>query len=232
MTTAIILAGGMGTRLRCAVPDVPKPMAQVSGRPFLEHQMDYWINQGVDHFVISVGYMKEVIINYFGSNYRTIPLTYVIEDEPLGTGGGLLLAAQGINEPFLVLNGDTYFEVDLTRLLKFHAEQSSKWTFSLFRSNEVDRYMGMVVKGDGEIVSLKSGKGALGNLANGGVYLVDPSVVAKTDFPLNHRLSLEDDLLLSFRNQGGKLYGLEFSGVFIDIGVPEDYFRAAEVLPN
>lgn len=194
--------------------------------------MDYWIGQGVNRFVVSVGYMKEVIMDHFGSMYRATPLTYAIEDEPLGTGGGLLLAAQGLSEPFLVLNGDTFFEVDLNELLKFHTEHASEWTFSLFRANEVGRYMGMDVKADGEIVSLKSGTGKPGRLANGGVYLINPSVLAKSKFVPGHKLSLEDDLLPAFVTKGGKLYGYEFAGSFIDIGVPEDYFRAVEVLPH
>lgn len=207
-------------------------MAPINGRPFLAHQMDYWIGQGVNRFVVSVGHMKEVIMDHFGSSYRATPLTYAIEDEPLGTGGGLLLAAQGLKEPFLVLNGDTFFEVDLDELLQFHAEHSSEWTFSLFRANEAGRYMGMDVKPNGEIVSLKSGMGEPGRLANGGAYLIDPSVLAKTKFVPGRKLSLEDDFLPAFVTQGGKLYGLEFTGSFIDIGVPDDYFRAAEVLPH
>ena len=193
--------------------------------------MNYWIGQGVNRFVISVGYMKEVIMDHFGASYRSTLLTYAIEDEPLGTGGGLLLAAQGLNAPFLVLNGDTFFEVALDELLGFHAKHESEWTFSLFRANEVGRYMGMVVNSDGEILSLKSGTGAPSCLANGGVYLINPSVLHKTKFVPGHKLSLEDDLLPSFVAQGGKLYGLEFTGSFIDIGVPQDYFRATEVLP-
>jgi len=232
VTTAIILAGGMGTRLRSAVPDLPKPMAPINGHPFLEHQMDYWIGQGVSRFVVSVGYMKEVIMDHFGTSYQATPLTYAIEEEPLGTGGGLLLAAQGLSEPFLVLNGDTFFEADLAELLNFHAEHASEWTFSLFRANEVGRYMGMDVNADGEIVSLKSGMGELGRLANGGVYLINPSVLPKAKFVPGQKLSLEEDLLPAFMAQGGKLYGIEFPGSFIDIGVPDDYFRAAEVLPH
>ncbi len=142
------------------------------------------------------------------------------------------MSAQGLSEPFLVLNGDTFFEVELNTLLKFHAKHASEWTFSLFRANEVGRYMGMDVKADGEIVSLKSGTDELGRLANGGVYLINPSVLAKRKFVPGHKLSLEDDILPTFIAQGGKLYGHEFSGSFIDIGVPDDYFRAAEVLPH
>lgn len=232
MTTAIILAGGMGTRLRTAVPDLPKPMAPIDGRPFLEHLMDYWIDQGVSRFVLSVGYKKEVIMDYLGSCYRSTPLTYAIEEEPLGTGGGLLLAAQGLNEPFLVLNGDTFFEVDLAKLLKFHSGHSSDWTFSLFRTSEVGRYMGIEVKSDGEIESFKSGMGHQERLANGGVYLVNPSVLTNKVFVPGSKLSLENDLLPALEAQDYNFFGLEFSGTFIDIGIPQDYFRAAEVLPH
>jgi D-glycero-alpha-D-manno-heptose 1-phosphate guanylyltransferase len=231
VTTAIILAGGMGTRLRSAVPDLPKPMAPIDGRPFIEHQMDYWIGQGVDRFVVSVGYKKEVIMDHFGKSYRSTPLTYAIEDEPLGTGGGLLLAAQGLSEPFLVVNGDTFFEVDLAKLLKFHSGHSSDWTFSLFRTSEVGRYMGIEVKFNGEIGSFTSDTGEQSRLANGGVYLVNPSLLANKAFIPGSKLSLEDDLLPAIVAKGYKVFGLEFSGTFIDIGIPQDYFRAAEVIP-
>jgi D-glycero-alpha-D-manno-heptose 1-phosphate guanylyltransferase len=207
-------------------------MAPVHGRPFLEHQMDYWIGQGVNRFVLSVGYMKDVIMDHFGDIYQSIPLMYAAEDKPLGTGGGALLAARGVSEPFLLLNGDTFFEVDLEVLEGFHAEHGSEWTFSLFRANEAGRYMGIDVKPNGEIASLKSGTGQPGRLANGGVYLINPSALAKAKYMPGQKVSLEDDILSSFQAHGGKLYGLEFSGSFIDIGVPQDYFRAAEMLPH
>lgn len=171
-------------------------------------------------------------MDHFGSSYRAVPLTYAIEDKPLGTGGGLLLAAQGLSEPFLVLNGDTFFEVDLGELLKFHMDHSADWTFALFQTREVGRYMGIEVKSDGEIGSLKSCTGELDRLANGGVYLVNPSVLLNKEFVLGSKLSLEDDLLPALTAQGYKLFGLEFPGAFIDIGIPKDYFRATEVLPH
>jgi D-glycero-alpha-D-manno-heptose 1-phosphate guanylyltransferase len=207
-------------------------MAPIDGRPFIEHQLDYWIGQGVARFVVSVGYKKEVIMDHLGSNYRSTPLTYAIEEEPLGTGGGLLLAAQGLSEPFLVLNGDTFFEVDLAKLLKFHADHSADWTFSLFRTSEVGRYMGITLKSDGEIDSLKSGTGEKGRLANGGVYLVNPSVMVNKAFVPGCNLSLEDDVLPAMVAQSRKLFGLEFPGTFIDIGIPEDYFRATKILSH
>ena len=232
ITTAIILAGGLGTRLREEVPDLPKPMAPILGRPFLEHQLDYWIDQEVGRFILSVGYMKEVIIDYFGNNYRGIPIEYAIEKKPLGTGGGMLLAAQRVSSPFIVLNGDTFIEVNLSKLFEFHNKYNSEWTFSLFRADQPNRYMGMDVNDNGEIQSLKSKIGETGCLANGGVYLINPSVVEKLNYRKDEKISLEDELVTDFMSSGGTLYGMECCGKFIDIGIPEDYRRAETILPE
>ena len=230
--TAIILAGGLGTRLSEAAPDVPKPMALINNRPFLEYQIDYWINQGINQFILSVGYLKDKIINHFGDTYKGCEIEYAIEFEPLGTGGGLLLAAQDLTEPFLVLNGDTFIEVDLDNLCKFHSERQSKWTLTLFRTNQFDRYMGMDVDLTGEILSLKSKVKKSANLANGGVYLIDPSSLKLLPYEAGDKISLEDELLPSFISNGGILFGVECEGKFIDIGVPEDYYRAKNILPK
>ncbi len=137
VTTAIILAGGLGIRLKKVVQDLPKPMALIRGRPFLEYQMDFWISQGVTKFILSVGYLKQTIIDHFGDSYLTASIDYIVEDEPLGTGGALLLASQGLKETFLLLNGDTFFEVDLNNLIAFHKKQQSELTLSLFKSNQL-----------------------------------------------------------------------------------------------
>ena len=184
---AIILAGGLGTRLRGTVPGLPKPMAPIRNCPFLEHQMDYWIKQGINRFILSVGYLKELIIEHFGNTYKGIPIEYAIENEPLGTGGGLLLAEKGLTEPFLVLNGDTFIEVDLDNLYEFHLERKSEWTFSLFRTSQFERYMGMDVSPNGEILSLKSESKKSSGLANGGVYLIEPSVLGSLTFKAGDR---------------------------------------------
>ena len=229
---AIILAGGLGTRLRGTVPGLPKPMAPIRNRPFLEHQMDYWIKQGINRFILSVGYLKELIIEHFGNTYKGIPIEYAIENEPLGTGGGLLLAEKGLTEPFLVLNGDTFIEVGLENLYEFHLERKSEWTFSLFRTSQFERYMGMDVSPNGEILSLKSESKKSSGLANGGVYLIEPSVLGSLAFKAGDKASLEDELLPNFISNGGVLYGKECKGKFIDIGVPEDYYQAIDILPN
>jgi D-glycero-alpha-D-manno-heptose 1-phosphate guanylyltransferase len=232
LISAIILAGGLGTRLRSVVPDLPKPMAPVGGRPFLEHQIDYWIAQGINRFVLSVGYRHEVIIDHFGTRYKDAEIDYVIEQTPLGTGGGLLLAAEQVasDTPFLLLNGDTYFSVDLKALSGFARASDADWCFSLFRANEQGRYMGIDVTPQGRITSLKSGTGNPGRLANGGVYLVHPRVLRSTGFLPGAKASLEDDIFSVALAAGQRLFGLECSGDFIDIGVPNDYRRAPQML--
>ena len=110
---AIILAGGFGTRLQSVVQDRPKPMALVGDRPFLEILMDYLIDQGIDGFVLSVGYLHEVVLQHFGDTYRNYPVKYVIEDTPLGTGGAIQLAMKHIQgETALVTNGDSIFKAN------------------------------------------------------------------------------------------------------------------------
>lgn len=233
VTSAIILAGGLGTRLRSAVPDLPKPMAPINGRPFLEYQLDYWIKQGISHFVLSVGYRHELIIDHFGYKYKDAELDYVIEETPLGTGGGLLLAAKKISKdnPFLLLNGDTYFAVDLKTLTEFSLANNADWCFSLFRTNENGRYMGMDISPQGQITSLKSRTDRPDCLANGGVYWVNShaSLLSERFSPVD-KLSLEDDIFPAAMAFGQHLLGIEFSDTFIDIGVPNDYHRASTLL--
>jgi len=232
LTSALVLAGGLGTRLRSVVPDLPKPMAIVSGRPFLEHLLDYWINQKVQHFVLSVGYRHEIIINHLGDHYKGAKIEYVIEESPLGTGGGLLLGAQkiGHKEPFLVLNGDTFFAVNLEKLISFSNTHNTDWCFSLFSANEVGRYMGMDISPQGFITSLQSTTAKEGRLANGGVYWIHPRALHQTRFLPGSKCSLEEDIFPNAFDLGQRMMGIEFTGVFIDIGIPVDYNRAPNLL--
>jgi D-glycero-alpha-D-manno-heptose 1-phosphate guanylyltransferase len=229
---AIVLAGGLGTRLQPIVPDIPKPMAPVNGRPFLEFELDYWIRQGVTRFVMSVGYKHETVKNHFGPSYCGIELAYAIEDRPLGTGGGLLLACGSLKHggPFLVLNGDTYFEVRLAGLQDVHAAHRADITIALFRSPQRGRYMGIRCWPDGEILDLKMAAGEPSGLANGGVYLVERSAIEGGPWRPDTRSSLEDDILPDLLRRGKRLLGMECAGRFVDIGVPEDYARAGALL--
>ncbi len=228
MTTAIILAGGLGTRLRGEVPDLPKPMAPINERPFLEYQLDYWIEQGINRFILSVGYRYESIVDYFGENYNGASIDYVIETSPLGTGGGLLLALEEIDKdtPFLLLNGDTYFTVDINKLIDFANKNNADCCFSLFKTNEEDRYMGMEVSTSGRITALKSNTEHVFQLANGGVYWLHPQVLLDGRFSRGDKVSLEDNIFPYLLKAEKRLFGLEFLGTFIDIGVPADYHHA------
>lgn len=233
--TAIVLAGGLGTRLRTAVPDLPKPMAPVAGRPFLEHLLDYWIAEGIGRFVLSVGYKAETIVTHFGEQYGGARIDYALETTPLGTGGGLLLAARQLADdasPFLVVNGDTFFAVRLEELAQAHRAQAADWTFALFKTSEQGRYLGLAQNADGTISSLLPVEGQTERLANGGVYLVSPSALAR--FAPHQKnaqpASLEGDLFPALLANGGRLGGLACTGTFIDIGIPEDYRRAATIL--
>ena len=231
MPSAVILAGGLGTRLRSAVPDLPKPMAPIGGRPFLEYQLDYWISQGVSRFVLAIGYRHEVIVQHFGLRYKGVEIEYAVEEHPLGTGGGFLAAAEkvGCREPFLILNGDTYFGVDLNVLNAHALEYDADWCFSLFKTSENGRYMGIEVSPEGRITSLKSGIEQGSRLANGGVYWVHPRVLSEAP-SLGEKMSLEDDLFPRAFAAGRRLFGIEFTGTFIDIGLPNDYHRASTLL--
>jgi D-glycero-alpha-D-manno-heptose 1-phosphate guanylyltransferase len=230
--TAIILSGGLGTRLRKAVPNLPKPMVPIHNRPFLEHQMDYWIEQGITRFILSVGYLKDIIINHFGNSYKGVTIDYAIENSPLGTGGALLLAAKNLNETFLVINGDTFIEVDLASLYKFHLKNISKWTLAFFRTNEFKRYMLINISPKGEILSLNSHESVESGPANGGVYLIEPSAINFFKVKNDEKISLENQLLPDFIYNGEKIFGKECEGKFIDIGLPEDYNRAGDILPK
>ena len=227
--TAIVLAGGLGTRLKQAVPNLPKPMAPIAGRPFLEYQMDYWIKQGVGRFILSVGYLKEIIIQHFSDEYCGIPIEYSHEDFPLGTGGAFLKASKDLEEPFLVLNGDTFIEVDLNTMINFHLEKKSEWTLSVLEKKSSNRYMGIETNNNGKVLSLESSNS---KLINGGAYIINPSVAKTLNIMVNKKVSLEDELLPSFISKKGFLYGMQCTGRFIDIGVSDDYFRAEEILIN
>ena len=132
---AIILSGGQGTRLRSVVSDIPKPMADINGKPFLEYLLRYLNNQGCNHVVLSVGYKSEVIRNYFGNQYLNLKLDYALEKEPLGTGGGIKNSIKYISDnDFFLLNGDSFFDVNLSELAEFHfcKKSLSEIYFKLF----------------------------------------------------------------------------------------------------
>jgi D-glycero-alpha-D-manno-heptose 1-phosphate guanylyltransferase len=233
---AIILAGGKGMRLRAEVPDLPKPLAPIDGRPFLEHQMSYWVAQGVDRFVLSVGYKAEMIIGSVGNHFGDASVDYAVEEQPLGTGGALLLAMQQLilNEPFLVVNGDTFFDLPLSDLRRFHEAKDSDWTLGLFLTNDTKRYLGVKLDEDARLTSLVAPLVTNEVWANGGVYMISPGVIDPIAERFVGEVSLEGEIIPALLELKSAIYGICHNGRFIDIGIPADYRRAADVLrpPN
>lgn len=222
---AIILAGGLGTRLREEVGDLPKSLAPVNGKPFLEYVLEYLETQFVDKVVLSLGYGHEQIIEWLKSKAFTFKLTWVIEREPLGTGGGIRRALQKCSEPHVfVLNGDTLFKADLRAMEKL-ADGQTEAVIALKAMRNFDRY-GAVTLDDHHRITAFTEKQPMGEgLINGGVYLLNVAAAGLSAFP--EKFSFEKDYL---EKTSGTLRGLVSEGLFIDIGVPEDYKLARQIL--
>ena len=227
---AIVLAGGLGTRLRSAVPDLPKCMAQVANRPFLSYVIDYYRSQGIERFIFSLGYMHEIISDYLESNYQDLHYSIVIESEPLGTGGAIRLACQQASQKNVtVLNGDTLFRIDLAALGNQHLHTGAHCTLSLKPMHHFNRYGVVEVNEKHLVTAFREKKQYESGLINGGVYALD--VQKFLDRSLPEKFSFEKDYLeASFREK--HFFGIAFDNYFIDIGIPEDYQRAQTELQN
>ncbi|MBP1934767.1 nucleotidyltransferase family protein [Ammoniphilus resinae] len=225
----IILAGGFGTRLKSVVPDLPKPMAPVANRPFLTYIFEYLKKQGVTRAILSTGYKHEVIHSFFGESYKGISIDYSVEYEPLGTGGAIKKALDLVNnDQAFVLNGDTFFDVNLMELLKFHLGYKADLTLSLKTMEEFDRY-GVVLTSDDKVIRFEEKRYVpVGNI-NGGVYLVNRNLFDDKIWP--DKFSFEADFLeRDFGRQS--FYGFISDGYFIDIGIPSDFEKAQLELPR
>lgn len=227
ISEAIILAGGFGTRLKEVVDDVPKVMAPVNGRPFLEYILDYLDNHVFSRVILSVGYKYEIIKEHFGDKYKSIDIEYSIEDEPLGTGGGIKKAFEKIKgQRALVLNGDTMFRINLDKLGPFHFGHQSNFTLVLRELDEAKRFGTVSIDLNQRIYKFEEkGEQSDTGLINGGIYLINKSFFSENDFP--DKFSIEKDcfekMYLDY-----PFYGMTCHQYFIDIGIPEDYKRAQD----
>jgi mannose-1-phosphate guanylyltransferase len=251
---ALILAGGLGTRLRSIVNDAPKPMAQMSSKPFLEHQVEFLKRHHISEFVFCVGYLHQYIQDYFGDGRRwNIRIDYSIEEELVGTGGALKQAEPFVKGPFLALNGDSFFDIDLTTLVQFHERQKLQ--------DRHDRYLGTLAltpvadARDYGLVKLdpnqhivrfseKVGNGVNGTngtsgsnghhghndarLINAGIYLLEPEILRFV--PPHQKVSIERETFPTVLEQGYRLGGYASDGFFVDIGTPAGYHRFQEHL--
>ncbi|MBE9509843.1 MAG: nucleotidyltransferase family protein [Bacteroidetes bacterium] len=222
---AIILAGGLGTRLKSVISDIPKPMAPIHDKPFLEYLLSYLVKFKIKKTVLSVGYKYQYIFDHFGDNYKGIELLYAIEDKPLGTGGGIRNAVDHINnDHFFLLNGDTYYETDLDKLYHLHIKEKANITLSLLPMEKFSRYGSVKVNGT-KIIEFMPKKFTEKGLINGGVYVVNRSVFQK--YSPGKKFSFETDLLQVMCNSLN-FHGYISEAPFIDIGIPEDYKKAHE----
>lgn len=232
-TELLILAGGLGTRLRQAVTNVPKPMAPVNGIPFLDYLMAHWRSQGIRRFVLSVGYMADTVQSHFGTRFRDCAVDYVMESTPLGTGGAIrnaLFNCTWVNQRLVVVNGDTWFPVQLDALIVDADRLGKPVTIAVKRIADNDRYGGIVLDENGLVRQFIAGSQRVANpVINGGAYLVNRAYLTER---MRHDLgpfSFERDVLESLAAAG--LLAASMQDVrFLDIGIPKDYLRAGELI--
>jgi D-glycero-alpha-D-manno-heptose 1-phosphate guanylyltransferase len=227
---AIILAGGLGTRLRSAVPDLPKCMASVAGKPFLHYVISHCTNQGIENFIFSLGYKHEIIEEFLAKELPINNYQLSIEEEPLGTGGAIRLAcAKAKEKTVLVLNGDTFFKIKLNKLGLFHDMCGANCTLSLKPMQHFDRYGVVELNKDYSIKDFQEKKYYETGLINGGAYALHPVKFLEEELP--EKFSFEKDYLEKFYTSR-KIFGVVQDEYFIDIGIPEDYERAQLEMRN
>ncbi|HLB41365.1 MAG TPA: nucleotidyltransferase family protein [Gammaproteobacteria bacterium] len=221
---AIILAGGFGHRLKSVLPNIPKPMAPIRGKPFLAYLLDYLQAQGITQVVLAVHHFRESIRTYFQFRYHGIAISYAEEEEPLGTGGAIThaLADMRDRETIFVLNGDTFVKFNYQAMYQQHRDHQAMMTMGLRLVDDCARY-GKVMTINHTVVAFKE-KGEMGpGFINTGVYLIHPDLFAR--FNLSKQFSFENDFLHLFVSEIKPQIFIS-DDYFIDIGIPEDYARA------
>lgn len=229
---AIILAGGFGTRLQAVVSNVPKPMAPINNEPFLNYVFDYLLHYKIEHVVLSTGYLADKISDYYKNEYRGIKISYTKEETPLGTGGGIRLAmTKCYTSDVLVLNGDSFFDVNITDHFNNHISKQADCSLALRKVFNASRY-GTILLGIGNAIETFKEKNNIEQtgLINGGVYILNRKLyLSKTNEAVP--FSIEKDFYESRINEL-HIFGFEYDGYFIDIGIPEDYNKAQTDFKN
>ena len=220
----IILAGGLGTRLRSAIGELPKCMAAVNEQPFLYYLLEYLTRQGMKRVIFSLGYKSEAVLSWLNSNSFPFDIDYVEEKEPLGTGGGIRLALKKTRNRYTyVFNGDTLFLADLKAMQRNFETLNAEALVALKQMSCFERYGSVITGPSGIILSFEEkAYRDIGDI-NGGIYLLDRTAFLERDFP--DKFSFEKDYLEQYVGEG-RFYGHRFDSYFIDIGVPEDYRKA------
>jgi D-glycero-alpha-D-manno-heptose 1-phosphate guanylyltransferase len=220
---AIVLAGGLGTRLASRLQGLPKPMAPVAGRPFLEILLTQLRRAGCDRVLLSVGHQHTAIQDHFGAAFHGMALDYVIESAPLGTGGAIRLAlAQAREESVLVLNGDTFLDADYAAMLRFHAAEAAAVTLAVVHRDDVSRYGGVTIEDQHIVRFEEKGRSGPGTIS-AGTYVLARNLAWPSALP--EKFSIETDF---FMPEVARLRPATYKvdGFFLDIGIPEDLDHA------
>ncbi|EOW9250405.1 TPA: nucleotidyltransferase family protein [Vibrio cholerae] len=224
MFEAVILAGGMGTRLKSVSGDIPKPMVDVNGKPFLYRTMQRLEAQGCSKIVLSLCYKADYIMERINIDKPVnCQVIFTVEESPLGTGGAIKLAASKISaDKFVALNGDTHCEINYIDFLDF--SQGNQLAISGVFVDDVSRYGSLILDSDNNVLSMKE-KGSFGSgVINSGIYVVNTNEVLNFD---SNSFSFEEDF---FQNYLGSIKAFLTDGLFIDIGIPEDYYKACKMI--
>ena len=220
---AIILAGGLGTRLQSEVAQLPKSMAPVDGIPFLNFVISYLEKEGIEHFIFALGHQHEIISRYVDGKFSSISKTYSVEHAPLGTGGAIKKACEHVKgKDVIIVNGDTLFNIDLSKLSSAHQQFGADCTIALKHLQHFSRYGKVDIGKDGRITGFHEKKIHESGLINGGIYALNVPSFLAAGLPV--AFSFERDYLERSVDTK-KIYGIEMEQYFIDIGVPEDYQR-------
>lgn len=218
---AIILAGGLGTRLRSVVADVPKCMAPVNGIPFIDFVITYLKGEGIERFIFSVGYKSEIITEHLNTHFKELDKIYVTEDTPLGTGGAIKKACEAVNgQEVVIVNGDTIFNINLERLLEIHHASNADCSIGLHMMTNFNRYGTVTFDDNGIITAFYEKKQCAKGFINGGIYILNTKRFLQKELP--DTFSFEKEYLERYVTDG-IFAGEVFYNYFIDIGVPEDY---------
>ncbi len=221
--TAIILAGGFGTRLQSIIKTIPKSMAPINGIPFLSYLLKKLSKSGFTKVILAVGYLKEQIISFYGNNFLNLEISYSIEETPLGTGGAIIKAIQKVNENYVyVLNGDTYFDIDFSLFNK----NLNEFTLAAKKVKNVSRYGELITMGN-RIINFSEKGFPKEGLINCGVYFFKTEFILKIKF--TDVFSWEKDFLEKYVSLLNFKF-IKFSNLFIDIGIPNDYEKAKSLL--
>lgn len=225
MKECIILAGGLGSRLGDIATNIPKCMVEVAGKPFLSYLFSYLEREKFEHIILSLGHQADIVLNWINSYSETFPfeLSYVIEENPLGTGGAMKNAlSKSKSDTLFIINGDTMFTMSTDNLKRLHAKKSADISLALKPMKDFDRYGYVTIDESERIVKFHEKSPQNEGLINGGIYILEKSVLSNMTEEV---FSFEKDILEK-RTTDLSLYGYTEDAYFMDIGTPDDYRKA------